>query len=61
MVAKRATVFALNADARFHFDPAKARVTLRTAGVVSLHDPVITAAAAVNPIIGSWNRTKKSS
>ena len=39
MVAERATVFALNADARIHFNPAKARVALRADGVVSLHAP----------------------
>jgi len=39
MVAERATVFALNADARLHFNPAKARVALRADGVVSLHAP----------------------
>jgi 23S rRNA G2445 N2-methylase RlmL len=37
MVAKRATVFARNADARIQFDPAKARVALRAGGIVSLH------------------------
>jgi len=37
MVAKRATVFALNADARIHFNPAKARVALGADGVVSFH------------------------
>jgi hypothetical protein len=53
MVAKRATVFALNADARIHFNPAKARVALWADGVVSLHASAITAAAAANPTIGS--------
>jgi hypothetical protein len=53
MVAKWATVFAHNADAGIHFNPAKARVALRADGVVSLHGPVISAAAAANPTIGS--------
>jgi len=39
MVAQGATVFALDSDVRFHFDPAKAGVALRAHGIVSLHAP----------------------
>jgi len=37
MVAQGAAIFALNPDARFHLDPAKAGVALRADGVSSLH------------------------
>jgi hypothetical protein len=39
MVAKRATIFALNADAGIHFNAAEASVALRAGGVISLHAP----------------------